>query len=763
MLRVSTALFWLQWLLVAAPSWGSGEQRRVVSISLDQSRLDDAPAEVRASAETVDASGSHLTKTADMSLGGVVRWELDGSRLWRVRATGEGLWSAPRIVAPDAAPRDLVLELLPTGRLAGKLEVPRHAVLPTEVTVGFISAVGSEPAIPAGSEHCVVNENLECDCEVPAGTLDLRMRAPGYAPDYRWAQVVPAGGVAELGNVRLFEGGSVSGWVLTEGAEVTEAPRVRLEPWLVEDPQIGMVRPDEERISRRSLGTRVDDQGFFQIRDLPTGSYALIAEAGPAFAVSRVGPIEVDPLGELQLAEPVVLRPPVALALLLEPPVDAFGRNWRIALAPLGAGRESAAPLSGSTDLDGTWERYGVQPGDYLLNVRDVEGSQWISERLTVGAEDERLEFEIPLVPLEGRIIRGDEPLEATIWFGTARGAQRIRFQSDSDGSFGGYLPREGKWRVSLREAAEGLRQQLPAVVVERAEGDPVAEVEIRIPNTRLDGVVVDVEQRPVGGAIVDVTYLPGFKEGAKTFASSDSEGRFTLRGLPEGLVWVQARAQDTQSEKVTLSLEEDEESEEVRLVLEKRNLLRGELVSPYGVVAGALVLSLPFAIGGPVAIERAITGVDGHFEVPLPKGTGESELLILAPGLAGRLFRAMGSGDERARITLSTDGGALRLRFDASKSEPWLFKAGARAPASNLRAVASEARSDGFVELTVPLMEPGDYALCESALGPVGGPCAQGSLIPGDMLSLEIPSSRPDAAIPADSGAEGSPSRGSD
>jgi hypothetical protein len=454
----------------------------------------------------------------------------------------------------------------------------------------------------------------------------------------------------------------------------------------------------------------------------------------------------------------LVLDRPTSFALQIEPPIDPFGQRWRIALHTRGSSRR------GEASEEGIWSTSELSPGDYTLMVSDSLDSHWAREELRLDPGDESIRVDVPVVPVRGTVRRGDEPVLATLWFGGASsGGVRIRFDTDREGAFEGYLPREGEWPVEIAEETSGLRLALDPVDIRRPDGKQVADVEVAIPDTKLPGEVVDELGRAVPEAIVETTSFQDAKGRPRRPSRfrSDAEGKFEIRGLPTGPTAVQARLDERASDWAQVALPEGREGPYLKLVLRRDAELRGRLLSANGPVPGAVVSAFPEMSAQPVGegVED-VTGPDGSFMLRLPAGSPAATLLVMAPGFALRMARVTLDSKAPLEITAEAGGGTLVLetgqRFDqAGRPFPmtWLVHDGTFTSPYFLQRWPRLLRHDPGAQpegtLVLPQVMAGYYALCagsdatralrQGQEAPVAR-CSGGFLAPHGQLTLRVP-----------------------
>jgi hypothetical protein len=525
---------------------------------------------------------------------GSVSVDLPAGSAWRVEARGKGVWSPPFPLSGEAIRRGspIAVMVFPAGVVRGHFEGPARERPPALRDVDVRLTASPSPSgvqrIPPSVVQCPAAAG-ELRCLLPTGWLDLRIKAPGFVPIYRWGIDLEQGGVRDMGTLVLKRGSSLVGRVEAEGgAALGSACTVRLAPQRTGDlPQ--HASPEDVAAERRLYGlareTHPNDRGFFAFEDLAPGLYAVTASA-PGLAAAQVFPVEVREGLEAEIRAPLTLGRPAAFEVVLDPPLDPYGQPWRLALASIDASPpESASAHRGVAASDGRWVEKGVAPGRYRLQVLGEEETRWVSEDVEVRAGQPPLLLSVPVVEVRGTVTRGGEPLAATLWFGGRHGPRRIRFDADAKGRFEGILPREGKWPVEVASDDDpSTRVGLAPVEVKRPPGKQFASVALRVPATLLRGKVVDEE----GSALEDAQI--SIQQGGQTrsAATTDRDGRFTLRGLAPGALAVEAVRGERTSGWVNAAVEEDHESPRLRLVARRQAEYRGRVASPRGPVAGA-------------------------------------------------------------------------------------------------------------------------------------------------------------------------------
>jgi hypothetical protein len=703
------------------------------------------------SASRADVQGG----SAVVDVPGETILDLPSGPSWTVRAELEGFWSEDRtFVVRDAGGERIEVVLFPAGFFEGSFDPgPAEEAPPAEISVRFRPAPAQPggPRLPEGIVSCPVEEGV-WRCHLPAGDLDLRLKAGSYLPVYLWGVQVRASQRTKAGALRLRPGAAVVGWVETEPEGLAAVScRVMLNPEAAGPPTDAVTLG---RLEALLLESRTNDRGFFQVEAVPPGRYTL-SVSSPGFATAEIGPVEVRSGLEAEVLDPIVLRKPVRFEALLDPPVDPYGEPWRIVLQ---ARPPASVRHEGQASKEGLWAKPDVAPGWYDLGVLGDLGSRWLTQEVEVRAGQAPLPIQIPLVEIHGRLRQGDEPLSGTLWFGGLSGSRRIRFDADEGGELSGFLPEEGLWKVELFEESGSLRVGLEPVEVRRLPGARRAEVEIVVPDTTLAGEVVDEAGKPVPGASLQVDSVgPREKQKASRF-EADAEGKFRIRGLAPGPASVEAELGEQISGWIPITLQDKGESPWLRLVVRARREVRGRIVSAGGPVSGARIEGFPdFGDAAVATGVEATSDPTGEFSLALPPGIRAVHLRVLAPGFAFRLLKASVVSGQALEIALEPQAGTLILERAAGQegSPPppsgLLFHGGTFLPLELLHAWV---RLQGIPwpdhgPLIVPGMEMGEYALCSGreAVGaalagaePPASSCSRGFLAPFGELFLKKP-----------------------
>jgi hypothetical protein len=694
-------------------------------------------------------SGGVQAITREAGIPGDLVVDLPAGIAWQLEVSGEKVWSAPIAIPADLARRGpaVHIALLPAGRLSGRLEPPPREPASglREVETRFTPVPGKEgKQLPErATVGCPVSDG-RLTCVVPAGTLDLKLKAAGFVPVYRWGVKVVTGKVQDLGSIALKRGATLVGRVETDGsAALSRSCRVRLTPQRAggtpENPSPAAVTADR-RLDQLDRQAEVNERGFFAFEDVAPGVYQVVARQ-EGFVEARVFPVEVREGLETEVRNPLVLARPVPFEVFVDPPVDPYGERWRLELV------SSVPPMEerpkeahqGFAGSDGRWMQAGVAPGKYVLWVTGKSNRRWASEPVEVWPGQPPLHVALSVLQVRGRITLGAEPLATTFWFGGQTGPESLRFESDAKGRFSGLLPREGKWALDVALKDGGVRRvNLDPVEIKKLPGASFATVDIRVPDTLIEGEVVDESGHPLAGAHVQAIRMGQNPDDFET----DGEGKFSVRGVKPGSFAIEADLPPRSTGWVSASVDEGHPGPRLHLVAREQVELKGRVTSAQGPVAGARIAAWPGVGSAMVAdIVDAVTDPAGEFSLSLPANSGAATVLVFAPGYALRMLAALPDPQAPLAIAVEPAGGTLVVPADGA-----LVHGGTFAPVAML---ALWLRMNGVPEegkvLRVPNVEAGAYAICPPGPdyaavvkgGAPSGGCASGLLAPYGELSL--------------------------
>ncbi len=688
-------------------------------------------------------------------VGGSSRVELSLGRgtSWEVQASAPGYWSPAAVVAPGSEPT-LKLTLWPAAKVRGVLHIPSAAEAPKRLDFELLKAPGAadvgQPKPPV-SVGCRVEKLHVADCAVPAGRWNLRVQAPGFAPHFLWDRKVEVGKGLDLGDLALRLGGSIFGQVTTsEGPADRRRASVEIQP--VTDP--GLVS-DKEAAGLKQLGTKalINAWGYFQLEGVAPGSYQVRASQ-PGFSPAVRSPVAVKRGAVTDLEDPLVLSRPLRLSVTIDPPSAPFQKPWKLRVHRSKGSQLMDQVAEGATDATGYWRSRPLRAGPYRLEVLDGQGNRVAWRKIDLETSSQEVDLELPLIWLQGKVVLGDDPLEAHLWFGGIGGTESVEADSDDSGEFLAILPRDGKWTVDVQADSPPVTSRGLSVDVKPEAGLRTADARIEVPDTSISGDVVNEVGTPVPGAEVDISSYGKWRGAFK--ATTDPEGQFEVRGLSPGPYAVEAESADQTSDSVLTSVA-DGFSPTVHLILQKSRMMAGSVFADSGPVAGARVIAYPVVSGRPATsgLAEGRTDLKGRFAVKIPRSATLVHLLVLAPGYDLAIRRV--TRGSTLGVHLSPLGGTLHLSAAPDGSVK------AKAASFGLLMVDGEpvdlprlelwARMNGVTgwhhgALAVPDMPPGQYAYCrlslQEALLVIGGAaapseasCTEGYLVPGGDLSL--------------------------
>lgn len=623
-------------------------------------------AEVPVSVEVRTSDGSEIDGvTIEAKAAGadeVLRWTVGvpsttqlqlPSGEWHLTTSVEGYWSPPVQLSASAQSPRALLTLWPAGEVRGRWLLSADEQRPRRMKVRFHRLSGPEQAAPGdqagdGEVECRVLVSAHFRCPVPVGSWNLRLGAIDFAPAYLWKQKVTPEAL-QVGDLQLRRGGSVSGWLPT--CEQTAARTgcsvslQRMPGGQVLDPQT------QEEMRDQALESPVHENGFFQVSGVPAGSYVLEATQ-QGFAPGHFFPVLVVENRESELREPLLLEPPLELRVQVEPALDPQGQPWSLELFALGERPGHQRTVDGVEPMGlGIWEWRELARGMYKLYVSDGSGQVWHSANVELEPGFETVDVVLPIVRVSGRVLLGDEGLQARLHWPV-----RLLMETDEEGNFSGLLPRAGEYEmVELRANRPSIRWRFPGVQVEVEPGTDEAWVEFRLPDTTVTGVVVSDQGTPVQGAMI-LPLADGMSGGA---VHADSQGRFRFRGLPEGRAILQAESPLGNSAPVTVEVSEEVERD-VRLVIGSTSEVHGVVTGPTGGgIPGAQVIAWS---AGMMSLEPVVTRGDGSFIVQLPEAARQASFKIQAPGFpfATRIVELV--DQEPVQLEIGQSAGATLL-----------------------------------------------------------------------------------------------------
>lgn len=668
----------------------------------------------------VTAGAAVATRTGGGSSPEIVRHNLDASgsaRLaltpgsWSLAIEAPGYWSEQRKIDVSEEDETIELRVLPAATVVGRLVLPRGDVPPTELRLR-LRLVTPRPAhhgLEEGSSVCSLGEDLAFECVLPAGFVDIGLKAPSYVTDWLWNRSLRRGARVDLGSVELRRGSAVSGWIeVSEGRGDPRDARIRLQAVGVPGAESRSGQRDRELMQ---LETRANIRGHFTFEGVPPGSYALSVELAGYSPAQRTGiPVVLD--AESVISEPIGLFRSRDLKVRIEPPLDSADRAWTIQLRPLE--NPDAAPMQTVAE-EGSAVLKELVPGRYSVMLTDGAGTRRWWREVEIEPGQEELAIRVETVPVRGRLLFGREGFPAELIFGGASGVLRVAATADEEGEFEVELPRGGAWRVDVDGGALVGGTKWVEVPRKSSGGGP-ASVEIVFPDNELTGRVVNPLGVPAGGADVFL-----FAVGELRTARTAADGTFAFHGIEPGEAVVAARLDpEFGSDEQRVTVRASGTTDGVELVLAERLHLSGAVESAAGGVAGALILALPEdAAGLRVVPEQAFSERDGFFELSFPASATQLRVAVLAPGFPLQVLEVPADPALPAILPVESEGGELLLRPGLSESSmaPGSVLVFHRRFPLDARTLDMWARRNGSIsgedELRVPRLATGMYTVC--------------------------------------------------
>ena len=634
--------------------------------------------------------------------------DLAAAEEWIVTATSRNCWAPSLNVRRDA--KAVAVPLWPQTTLTGKLVIPKGAEVPSSVALQ-IESPPQQPTggVPQSQLTCPVSKNT-FRCAGPSATLDVRISAIGFAPRYLWAVDQP-----NLGDIVLARGGSISGTVRFDGdgpplTEVALELKVTTPPIMSEG-----WSHEEKRIASQSATARPNARGFFQFAQVEAGQYSVIARH-EGWSRARHAGIEVKEGEESALAQPLLIEPLAEVDVVIQPPLDPYGKPWQVELMEMVPLSTMSTPIvETEASMTGLWSAAGIESGYHKISVKDHRGSHFTYQVVDVSPRMPPVTITMSNVLVRGTLRIGDKPARARFEFRNGRGTN-VAMRSDAEGRFSGALPTDGRWEIDVvRGRAPTFHRRRVEV---RAENG-VAEIDLRLPDTRLAGKVVSTKGEPVTAFV----RLWSAERDFLGSTSTDEHGVFEVIGIEPGTIYLEAESRDTRDWKsgylpVAVSTTP---ADDLTVVLRRALWLKGRLVTPSGLpVAGAIVrYVLP---DRPRETMEDVSGPNGRFQIPFSPGTTAVDLAIVPPALPVKIARIpLEEGPARTtEIVLAPSGGTLEIEMDhPTPSEPgshvWIEHRGAVQHVLALRRPVNWTTVPrGFHAWGSSIeLEPGEYAVC--------------------------------------------------
>ncbi|MEO1369387.1 MAG: hypothetical protein AAFX50_19590, partial [Acidobacteriota bacterium] len=451
--------------------------------------------------------------------------------------------------------------------------------------------------------------------------------------------------------------------------------------------------------------------------------YEILAEKkGFATAVTEV---RIPSNEHVELETPLRLVPLSEITVSLDPPLDPWGRPWKVWIERKTEEATVWQTIASGVAADGSWNAPPLRPGELVLRVTDSLGGKWLRDRLVTVGGAEAFFRSIEVVPIRGTIALGDEPIQASILFGS--GTAAVQVVSDEQGDFEGSLPREGEWRVRF-ETGHGEVGAQP-VEVRKRPGKSYAELEFELPSTRVEGRVTKGGE-PAEALVVAVSGVVGSQEPPRgriaLSVRTDEEGLFEVAGVEPGELSIRASSRTAETEWKALMVRE-EEVDRIHLELTDRKTVRGRLMGSTGGLAARLIVLPDASIGMTTASDAR-----GHFELKVQSQT-QRVRVVVAPARQGLFFRRFDLGAaEHEEVVVVAPAGAGALSFIPPKPRTaTLFYQGIGVNAHDVLSMFPPQGTHFQGGIPLPPVAPGVWSLCPSA-DPGDEECASVHVQPG-------------------------------
>ncbi len=677
---------------------------------------------------------------------GIRRWHGDkveeGSVTWR-KASAGGLFlvagcrpgltlvlqsaervSSPVVIGPEdcAKGRTLRITLHAAAELKGVMQPPTGSPRPQRARLRA-ALCAERPQLlgkPAGEYPFLVAADGRWSVKVPAPCLDATLLAGDFAP-HTWPGVkVERGKSLDLGTQSLTWGAALLARLVSD-ADSLPVEGARAE--VVREAELGKTvaatfSGQEAPVVAAGLTGR---GGWVRLAGLPAGEFHLRVtprDGLPTFSEH----FELAPRLETLLGE-VRIPPPAELSVALQPSPDLaaeFG-EYQVGLEGVGPPEWlKAVRSSAKADESGVVRFPRLAPGRWRVvafgrssGPPQVLGKEEV--QLAPGAA-ETLTLELSRSLYRGRVTWRGEPIEASVDLRPAAldGRQPGRTYSDAEGVFSVALDQGGEYSVIVHHLQGKAHGTIPSVVFD----DPSEVVEVRLPEGRIAGSVIDSEGQSVRDASVRAEPI------ANRFAApppqqqarSREQGIYELEGLAAGEWLVSARAGEQEADAVLVELADGESRSGVKLVVPAVDRLTGRVVTaggqPVSGARGSIEVLREESAGWPHSVSFT-TQMDGQFEATAAVPPGALvNVVVEAQGYPVTSVRKPAA--DSLEIVLPQAGGAVELALEDTtwrEVRPFgLYLVARDGSYLSLRSAGWQRRSD--TAGSIPLLAAGHWVL---------------------------------------------------
>ncbi|ABF92127.1 PDZ domain protein [Myxococcus xanthus DK 1622] len=450
---------------------------------------------------------------------------------------------------------------------------------------------------------------------LPAAPGDYLLSA--HAPDHgpvRLEATRPLGEAETAVELRLPDGVTLSGRTVAEGREEpVPLATLTLRPY----PGTPTAWAAPTGLPEEVAETASDAQGRFAFTQLAPGRYELTAEA-PGFSRRTLRLLQVPRAGEVVVG--------LWGASTLEGfVVDAKGQPVADAEVVAAGG---TAPVRVTTGEGGGFA-LEVNAGTWVVSARRGDQLGRVPGPLSVAPGETLRGLMVTLGAASGltgtvSTVEG-APVRGAILVASPAGGQGElgRAASEEDGEWRMDVP-PGEYDVTVR--AVGMTGRVFEAVVVNPGGHTPLDVRLEPATAALEGLVVDAEGRPLGGA--QVRAEPASFSGVAHTALTDAEGAWKLEGLEARPTSVRARREGSQRWTSRMETLKAGVVTRADFTLADSGSVWGQVTRASGgpLTEPALVHAVPRGGSGTASTE---TDAQGQFQLELPAGVYQLVALL--------------------------------------------------------------------------------------------------------------------------------------
>lgn len=664
------------------------------------------------------ATKSEPSQQVAVTVGGVAQVNLADGYYSVSAAQDSGYWSLPVFAQlRGEATTSLEMTVWKRGRITGRLAPTNQQI--KDLAVEFESSPTSAP-IQATSAPCVMNDR-EFSCSVPATRLNFKLRARGHVPLYFFGRQVPDDAPTSVGEIKFLPGQSIYGSV---GGSFS---RDRLAEVLVVATPTGGVAsgaPQERRGAHLlPLTARPDNKGRFHIDGLRPGVYELRATLKPdSSSHSRL--VTIADGKDAAVAEPLLVSRPVRLHLTITPASAPAESRWHVQFRRMTAVKQFEVAAEAAAGVDGSWTSPPVNAGAYEVAIGpSASDDVWWTKAVDIDQSDLDMSAAIDARVVHGMVSLGGKGLAAALAIYSPAG-HVTHAQSSSEGIFEAVVPPESgnaQWLVQIHSST-------PPIAATRQIDMSADSVKIELQKGSIAGRVVDVDDKPIEGAIISVLGPPA---GQLAQFFSHPNGEFELWGLPPGKYQLSASAYLQESAPVQVDVAEDAFVDGVRIQVQKVRYVHGRVVSRYGPVANASISLIP-RDGAMAMGASAVSDAIGEFDTLLKGDVRILDVEVAPPGFCFTIGRITLPEKKEVEAEVDERCGTITIFTDAIQRVT-IQHNGALIYGTALVNDWHLAATRGGV--SAAMMEPGPYRICDSGTAK----CYDAIVPPGGESSFDL------------------------